>query len=308
MKRLEEFRIFYNTTIHPELMRLEQRRLRLLRLLLLSGLLLGGVLAFQFYLNVLALTLVLSIPITLYLGYLLYRVREFVLRFKPQVVGLILDFIDDGLNRGALVYSSERSIDKARFLASRLFATSAPYYQGEDFIAGKVGEMPFELCELDVREPSPVRARLDTVFKGVFLYAIFPEETEGEIVVWPRHSRQFHTRAIRAFTWNGSVNVDHEVLNDDFRRLFMTYATPDTHVVSILSEPMQDAIVRYVEETRKELFISFLDKEIYVAVSEPKDMLEPYIFRSNLSFELVREFFEDINLLLQIVEDFDQTH
>ena len=42
--------------------------------------------------------------------------------------------------------------------------------------------------------------------------------------------------------------------------------------------------------------------------AEEKDILEPYILRSNLSFELVREFFEAVNLLLQIVEEFDKTH
>ena len=308
MKRLEEFRIFYNRTIHPELMRLERRRLRLFRLLFFSALLLTGLLFFEFYLDILVVTLVLMIPIGAYIGFLLYRIRQFVLTFKPHVMNLVLDFIDDGLNRGTLYYDAKKFIPKQRFMASRIFVTPAQYYEGEDHISGKVGEMPFELCELDVREASPVRTRLEFVFKGVFLYAIFPEEAEGEIVIWPREYQQYHTRAIKSFTWDGGRNVDHEVLNDLFRRHFLTFATEDTHVAGILSEPMQEAIVRYLEQSNKELYLSFIHREIYVAVSEPKDMLEPYIFRSNLSFELVREYFEDINLLLQIIEDFDQNH
>ncbi|MCA9406835.1 MAG: DUF3137 domain-containing protein, partial [Candidatus Omnitrophica bacterium] len=58
----------------------------------------------------------------------------------------------------------------------------------------------------------------------------------------------------------------------------------------------------------KDMFMSFINREIYAAVSEDKDILEPHFFRSNLSFDLVRSFFEDINLLLRIAEDFDQTH
>lgn len=308
MKRLEEFRIYYNQSIHPELMRMERRRRRLLRLFFFSALIVIGLIIFEIYLNLLVVTLLLFIPITIYIFYLLYRIREFVQTFKPNVMNLVLDFIDDGPNRGTLSYRAEGKLSKEQFLSSRIFITKAPYYEGEDYISGRVGEMDFELCELDVREISPVMNRLNFVFKGVFLYAIFPEETEGEIIVWPRAFQQYHTKAIREFTWGGAVNVDHEILDDRFREKFLTYATEDTYVAGILTEPMQEAIVRYMEQTGKEIYVSFLDQEIYIAVTEPKDILEPRIFQSNLSFELVREFFEDVNLLLHIVEQFDQAH
>ncbi len=308
MKQLEEFRIYYNRTIHPELLRMERLRLRLLRLLGFSALLFFGFIFFGFYVNLLLVTLLLMIPLTLYVGYLIYRIRQFKQTFKPRVMNLILDFIDDGLNRGTLTYDSKRYLPRDRFLKSRLFVTEAPFYQGEDYISGKVGEMDFELCELDVREYSSVRNRLEYVFKGVFLYAIFPEEAEGMIAIWPRFVQQYLTRPIREFTFTGGYNVDHEVMNDRFREIFLTFATEETHVAGILSEPMQEAMVEYIEQTGKELYVSFIDREIFIGVTENKDILEPYIFRSNLSYDLVKEFFEDINLLLRIVEDFDQTH
>jgi hypothetical protein len=308
MKRLEEFRKYYNKTIHPELVRLERRRLRLLRLLFFSGLILVGLVIFQFYLQVLVLTLVLLVPVFVYMSYVVFRIREFIRTFKPQVMNLVLDFIDDGPNRGELKYDAAGKLPRERFLASRIFVSRAPFYHAEDYITGQVGEMPFELCELDVREISPVRNRLDFVFKGVFLYAVFPEESEGEVVVWPREYQQYHTRAIREFTFRGAQNVDHEILNDRFRKKFLTFAMPESHVAAIVTEPMQEAIVQYIERTGKEIYAAFFDQDIYIAVSEPKDILEPYLFRSNLNFELVREFFEDVNMLLEIVEEFDKTH
>ncbi len=308
MKQLEEFRIYYNKTIHPELMRMERHRQRLLRLIVFSVLLLAALVIFQFYIGILFLSLLLMIPVVAYLFYLLYRVREFIQTFKPNVMNLVLDFIDDGLNRGTLSYEAQRKIDKRRFLSSRIFVTPAPYYEGEDFITGKVGEMDFQLCELDVREISPIATRLDFVFKGVFLYAYFPEEAEGEIIAWPRAYKHYHTRSIRDFTWHGAYNVDHEILHDPFRQRFITFATEGTHVASLLTEPMQEAVVDYMDQTNKEIYLAFHDQELYIAVTEPRDILEPYLFRSNLSFELVREFFEDVNLLLLIVEEFDKTH
>ncbi|HQU57561.1 MAG: DUF3137 domain-containing protein [Phaeodactylibacter sp.] len=311
VKRLEQFRIYYNHTIHPELMRMEQRRLRLLRLFLFSGIILAGIILVDFYFNNTVLTLFLAIPIGGYIFYLLYRIQEFRQAFKPNIMNLILDFIDDGMNfdpNHPLEYFPKRKIDKAQFLQSQIFATDAPFYEGEDFINGRIGEMNFEMCELAVKEFSPVRNRLNDVFNGVFLHATFPEETYGRVIIWPRRFRQHLTRAIKNFTWESGKNVDHEVNNDAFREAFLTYATEDTHVEGILSEPMQDAIVQYRIQTGKEIYMSFINRKIYAAVTEDKDLLEPYLFRSNLSFELVREFFEDINLLLRIAEDFDQTH
>ena len=311
MKRLEEFRQYYNHTIHPELMRLERKRLRLLRLMLFSAIILVGIILFEFYMNILVLTLVLSIPIGLYIFYIGYRIREFRLTFKPQVMNISLDFIDDRMTydpEHPLVYDAKKKISKELFLESQIFPKNMDVYSGEDYIVGRVGEMDFEMSELNVKALSKVSSGYTQIFRGVFMHATFPEEARGRVIIWPRYLRQHFTRSIKNFHWEGGINVDHEILNRDFKKAFLTYATEDTHLVSILSEPMQDAILRYRAQTQKDIFMSFQDREIYAAISEDKDLLEPNIWRSNLNFPLIREFFEDIHLLLRIAEDFDQTH
>ena len=306
--RLQKFRVYYNTTIYPELLRLEKRRKRLIRLFLLSIIFILGLIVFEIILNIWVVTLALSIPLTLYIVYLFRRTLQFRKTFKPRVMDHILEFIIQEPNIQELFYEPNNGITKSEFRESFLFYTPADYFIAEDHIHGKVGEMGFRMCELFVRQQSKVRNRLDYVFKGIFLHATFPEVAKGQIVIWPREYRQYLTRSIKEFTWNGGENVDHEVLNDDFREAFITYATPETHVAGTLSEPMQEALVDYRTETGKEIYMSFLNREIYVAITEPKDIFEPFIFRSNAKFELVREFFEDVHILLSIVQDFDQTH
>lgn len=305
---LAQFRVYYNHTIYPELRRLERLRMRLLGLLLVASLLLTAVLIFQVYLRIWLVTLALSIPTTLFILYLAYRIRQFVLTFKPQIMDLILEFLEDMPNITELAYEANNGIDKPEFMESELFITPAPIYEKEDFIYGKVGEMNFRVCELNVRELSKVRNRTNYIFKGVFMHATFVEEIEGRILVWPREFKQYLSRSIRNFTFQGGLNVDHEIMNPEFRTLFMTYALPDTHVAGILSEPMQEAVVNYYKMTGKEIYMSFLNEEIFIAVTEPKNILEPNILRPNTSFELVREFFEDIHLLINLVQDFDQAH
>lgn len=308
MKRLEEFRIYYNRSIHPELMRLERLRWRLFRLLLLSAFLFVVLIVFQIYLDIFFIALLLSLPIGFYIAYLAWRIRQFKLTFKPHIMNLVLDFMNDSLNYQELRYDPKAKISKDLFLSSGIFATSAPYYEGEDYISGKVGEMDFALCEISVREISQVSNKLNTVFKGVFLYAIFNEEAEGTIQVWPKKHRQYLSRAIKAFTWEGGENVAHEIMYEPFREMFVVYATEDTHVIGILPEPMQEAIVAYVAHTGKDVYLAFHDQEIFAAVTEPKDILEPKLLTSNLNFEQIREYCEDISMMLRIVQDFDQTH
>jgi len=64
----------------------------------------------------------------------------------------------------------------------------------------------------------------------------------------------------------------------------------------------------YRKKTDNELYVSFLKDEVYIAVTEPDDILEPYVFRSNVSFELIYEFYEEIDLLMNMLEDFDNAN
>ena len=108
---------------------MERKRKRLLFFFAVAILLSPAVVFIHFYLNILVVTLVLLIPIGLYLTYLVYRIQQFRSTFKPHVVNLILDFIDDGLNFGTLKYDSKRFIEKDRFIASQLSVDGAAGFE-----------------------------------------------------------------------------------------------------------------------------------------------------------------------------------
>lgn len=309
MQRIDEFRIFYNHTIQPELLRLERQRKRLLLFLFLSTLLIIGIIIVEIYIHVFSITFFLMIVIGFYMVYLMYRVRRFIIDFKPKIVSLILDFIDDDPNYGELSYTAKKTIPKKTFLESKIFVTGAQEYKGEDYIKGKIGELDFELCELSVREYSKVRNRLNYVFKGIFLKSQLSTSIRGSMLILPRVFKQYLSRTTKEFVRLGGHRIDEDLHNNSlFDEHFMTYATPEIFVLGILSEEIQDAILDYRSETGKEIYISFIEDDIYIAITEPKDILEPFIFRTNVDFELVKEFFEDITMILSIVEDFDRHH
>ena len=84
------------------------------------------------------------------------------MEFKPRIVELILDFIDNDVNYSNMKYDPKGKIQAERFLESYIF-TRADDYAGEDLISGQVRETPFWLSELRVAEFSEVRSKLDTV-------------------------------------------------------------------------------------------------------------------------------------------------
>ena len=300
--RIAAFRIFYNQTIFPELVRLDRSRIRLLRLLALSGVLLLVLLVLQALLQVLLLTLVLAIPIGIYLLYLLYRVRQFRLDFKPKIMRLVLDFIDDSPNVGTLAYDAKRKVDLAHFERSMLFESKADQYAGEDFINGDVNNVPFELSELRVREYSRVRERLNYVFAGVFFHARFPDAAKGAVVLLPRKFEQYLTRPLKALYRQRFVPADIYITNEAFRAYYLAYTVSKSRTNRILTPELQDTIIDYQQRTGADIYLSFVGSHLYVAVTEHKDLLEPHLWQSNVSFELVREFYQEIRTLLDILE------
>ncbi len=132
MQRLHEFRLFYNHTIHPELLRMERKRKRLFLLLFGSIIFLIGVTILDIYVDILVVTLFFLVFIIFYISFIIYRIRQFVFTFKPNIVNLILDFIDDEINYGKMTYAPKKAIPKSTFLSSLNFATPAPIYKGED--------------------------------------------------------------------------------------------------------------------------------------------------------------------------------
>ncbi|MDB4443013.1 DUF3137 domain-containing protein [Saprospiraceae bacterium] len=339
MRRIDEFRLFYNHTIQPELVRMERVRKRLLFLLTISAVVLVVFVIVLLFFQAAMLSFFLVLPLGFYLSYLLYRIQQFRLKFKPNVLNLILDFMDNGVNYGTLNYDSKRKVEKRRFIASQIFKTSAPQYSGEDYISGKIGELDFELSELNVREYSKVRSRLNYVFRGIFLYATMNQkkvggflETEmlGEVLILPKKFKPYLSKTIRSFNLKGGVMVDEEtlqminhydkqtiigrnginreILAKEMVEHFLVYATEGTEIAKKLSSAMQHTILSFREKTENELYVSFIKNEIYIAITEPNDILEPYVFRSNVSFELIYEFYEDIDLLINMLKDFDNAN
>ena len=303
----DEFRIFYNQTIHPELMRLDKHRRRMLRRIFLSLVMMLGLGFLVYQLKILLLALLAAIPFVIYISYQLQQIKKFRDKFKPRVVELVLDYIDDGLLFGEMKYDAKRKIEKEKFHRSNLFGATPAVYNGEDFIEGRIGDVEFEMCELDVQEFSKVRARLDQVFLGLFVRAKFFYPLQGALLVVPRTSLPKISNAVKSFIRHDGQVMDGLIRHKAFKEAYAVYGSKNTKIKELLPEELMDFILEAQEKTG-EIYLSIFGKNCYVAIWNEKDILEPKIFQSNVSFELVREFYEDIYVALYVVTALDRSH
>ncbi|HHM20520.1 MAG TPA: DUF3137 domain-containing protein [Bacteroidetes bacterium] len=307
MQNPDNFRIFYNQTIHPELMRLDKERKRMLRRIFFSLVILFGVMALLWVLHIIEVGLVAIIPFGLYLYRQIRGIGRFRKDFKPRVVRLILDFIDDDPLFGDLSYEAERKIAPTKFYKSNIFGINPPVYEGEDFIEGRIGDVEFEMCELRVEDYSKVRKRLNLVFRGIFVAAKFFHPLKGALLVLPRSELPKRTEALKAFIRHKGQPMDPFVKHPAFTKIYTVYGSKNIKLHEVLTPELMDFILEARQRTG-EIQMSIFEQHCYVAISNSKDILEPKILRSNVSFQLVREFYEDIHAALFIVRALDVAH
>lgn len=288
-------------------MRLDKQRLRMLRLIMISAALWLVVVVVVSALSEFLFTAMASLPFMFYLAIVGARVRRFKADFKPKVVKLVLDFIDDGPLFGDLKYHPKRMIPIDKFMRSQLFITRPAVYEGEDFIEGRIGDVEFELCELKVEEYSRVRQRLDSVFRGVFLRAKFHYPLKGSVLVVPRARLPYLSETVKFYVGKGGQNMDGFIKNAKFREAYITYGSKNTRVTDLLTEELMGFILTYGKR-HDSISLSILGDNCYVALWNEKDILEPRLFQSNVSFELVREFYNDIYSAMYVVMALDRSH
>jgi hypothetical protein len=301
MKAYHDFRLFYNQSIHPELMHVEERRQALVSKIYQMMALMVFVVVFGWFLGIFLVNLLIMIGVGLGLSHLATEVRLFYQSFKPRVVNALLDYFDNGVNYSNLNYNAAGSIPREVFLASGLYVCSAEEYEAEDYISGKIREMPFELCELRVADISPVRSGMETVFKGVFIVANYLRpEMRGALFILPDVHRKFHAQSTRAADRSGARRLDNQLL-PEFESIFDTYATASIRPTQVLTEAFQRSLIEFYRQTGRNIALSIVNSQLYIALHQDEDLLEPSLWKSNTSFEQMNQYQKDLQQVFAVI-------
>ena len=139
--------------------------------------------------------------------------------------------------------------------------------------------------------------RRKLLFRGLFFTARFPKIFQGQIFVIPRSS----ISRIKALNfWRGELV---KLEDSEFERLFTVYSNDQVQARYILSTNLMSKLVKFNQKAGRKVHISFLKDKIYIAIEYNYNLFEPKLWQSMLSFAPLREYFNNLQLTLGIVEE-----
>ncbi|MDM9381929.1 DUF3137 domain-containing protein [Chlorogloeopsis sp. ULAP01] len=136
-----------------------------------------------------------------------------------------------------------------------------------------------------------------TIFQGLFFRAKFNKSFPGKTVVLPKLNKaNINTISI------GQGKVI-KLEDPEFSKLYTVYGDNQVEARYILSTNLMEKLVKFRKKAGKNIYVSFVENMIYIAVESSEDLFEPKLYNSMLSFTPMREYFETIQLMLGIVDD-----
>ena len=308
MKTIDELRKFYDTALLGDLKVLEGRRKKVLANIGIAGAVIG----------VIAVVVIIALasamggappafiaPIIIGgivwggISYLLSW--DYVRQFKGQIIQQLVHFIDSNLT-----YSRAGYISRSSFVASKIFSTKPNVYKGDDLVRGKVGATAIEFSELNTAHESGSGKNRNrhTIFKGLFFIGDFNKHFSGRTVVLPDTAEKLFGKfgqKLQAMNFFRGKLIKLE--DPEFEQLFAVYGDNQIEARYILSTSLMERIMDFKKKTGQKIYLSFVWSKVYVAISFTKSLFEPRIFNTLLDFKPVREYFEDLQLAIGIVED-----
>ena len=282
MKSLEELKIYYETDLVPILEKLDVQRRKFVSKICL-------IIVIFFIVWIMIVLIYKHYELFSYIGlgfssimFLVWKNSKFRGQFKHEIILKVSSFVEPSLK-----YSPKNYISILRYNASGLFE-KASSYSGDDYFSGRIGSTSIEFSEICATKEEGRTSRL--LFKGLFFIADFNKDFQGRTIILPE--RMFKKK-------RNLVKTE----DPEFEKLFNVYGTDQIEARYILSQSLMQRIKLFKKKTKHNLCLSFVYSNVFVAISFKKELFEPKYFSSIVDFEPIREYYEDLNLALGIVED-----
>ncbi len=307
MKKLSELLDFFYENIYPDLEFLEQKRLSIYSSLKKMAIVISIFTCIVFYMlfnifpsTIDLLILCLIIPSSIFTFIYKMKVSGYAFLFKDQVIEKLVEFIGESLR-----YSKTGMISEHEYRLSSLFSQRVDRYSGDDLVVGKVDGVDMRFSEIHTqikKKSNKGKTYWQTIFRGLFFIADFNKHFTGKTVVLPDNSEKFLgtlSHFFQSFSSHGElIKMD----NPEFEKEFVVYSSDQIEARYILSHSLMNAILEYKKLVGKNLSISFVGSNIYIAIGFKERLFEPKIYKKVTSFEEVKFYFQILSLTSNIVK------
>ncbi len=317
MKTIEELTSYYEASLKPDLMVLDEERLRIKKKLTpliiidVIVLIISLGLISHFSVSIQWMILPLCLCGLLIFGWYLNYYRGFLDQFKEQVIKKIVAFIDPGLT-----YQKDQCVPKTLFTESLIFHERADRYEGDDLVSGRMDKTDIQFSEINVKRVEKTRQNTGTgserktkthtypIFKGLFFVADFNKDFNKKTIILPDKAEKLFGRLGQKLQSMNSLHGELIKLEDpEFEKLFVVYGDDQVESRYILSTSLMRRISDFRKKTDKQIFLSFVASKLFVAIPYKKSLFEPSIFTSLVDFSKIQEYFADLQIAIDIVED-----
>jgi len=307
MKTLSELKHFYQTRLLADLKALEHKRRNVLRKCMYVNTVILCIVAAAVFVtinfgmppHIIFISIVLSVILAA--GAYRFIGKDYIAEFKILIIDRIVHFIDENLT-----YDRNSCIPKSTFMLSQIFKTKPNRYKGDDLVSGKIGQTKIRFSELNAEyeSRSGKNRSVRTVFKGLFFIGDFNKDFTCRTVVLPDTAEKLFGRIGQKLQSMNLVRDDLIKLDDpEFEKLFVVYSSDQVGARYVLSTSLMKRIVDFKKKTNRDIHLSFIGSMVFVAVSYKRNLFEPRIFQTLLDFGPIREYFEDLQLAVGIVDD-----
>jgi len=307
MKTPDELKEFYANELSADLRQLEKKRKRLLPkmvfiVIVSIALIMIGFKRFLFNddsPDPLLFFIVGSI-IFCVISFRLIR-KSYRTKFKRQIIGKIVRFLNP-----ALSYHADGYLDERTFTEAKLFTHSIDRYKSEDLVRGCIDKTDIVFSELhaEYKSGSGEYVKWRTIFKGLFFIADFNKHFHGQTLVLPDSTKNlFESLGEMLKSWFIEPPDLIKLEDPVFEREFIVYGSNQIEARYILSTSLMRRILDFKHKTGTNIYLSFTDSKVHVAIPMNRDMFEPQYTSSIIDFEPILEYYQDLSLAIGIVDD-----
>ena len=241
--------------------------------------------------------------------FLLKKLEDrFTNHFKETLFSLSLPSIQKSMN-----YQAQGGLSQQQFIQSKLFTyqridtfTSRDYFSNAD--------KTFEGSYLDVKQVEETHSngksetKYSQLFKGYLFMTDFNKQTSGETYVFPDSARAMfgENTAERINEIMHRPALKLALMEDpEFEKLFAVYSTDAVEARFILSPKLIERITELKQHFYQDIYISFLQNKIYLAISSPDDLFAPGVFTDMHNEANIEKFYDRLRWLITFPEQFD---
>jgi hypothetical protein len=301
MKTLDQLREFYDTDLKRDLADFERQRQKIVN----HSMIVFGVLAAVGVVGPVFLLFILIGCVIIGGVYYYFAGLDYRSGFKVIILRKLITFVEPGLD-----YRPGQGIAQPMFMAAGMFQHHIDRYKCEDMIGGKVGktEIAFSEVHAEYKTTSHTgksrHTEWHTIFKGLFFIADFNKDFCGRTVVLPDTAEKlFGLFGQTLQSWSSSYGQLVRLEDVEFEKEFVVYGTDQIEARYILSPALMERILMFGRKAGKKIYLSFLGSKVFAAIPVQENMFEPKMFSSVLDFNVIAEYYAQLQLGVGIVDE-----